>query len=131
MKIAKPIFLAGLFALGIACGYSSKTSPATAGAMPNIMALVPVSANAGASLGVNGLMVTGSSFNSNAVINWNGAALTTSFVSASQLTATVPDADTATAGTAMVTVTNPGIAGGMYGGGTASATSNTMKFTIN
>jgi hypothetical protein len=31
----------------------------------------------------------------------------------------------------MVTVTNPGTAGGIYGGGTSAATSNSMAFTIN
>jgi hypothetical protein len=76
-------------------------------------------------------MVTGTNFNSNATINWNGTALTTAHVSGTQLTATVPDADTATAGTFQVTVTNPGTPGGQYGGGTAAETSNMMTFTVN
>jgi hypothetical protein len=76
-------------------------------------------------------MVTGTNFNSNATINWNGTALTTAHVSSTQLTATVPDADTATAGTVQVTVTNPGTPGGQYGGGTSAETSNMMTFTIN
>jgi IPT/TIG domain len=132
MKNAKTVILAALLALGMACGYSSKpTTPAAAGTMPTIAALVPASTTAGMSLGKNGLMVTGTNFNSNATINWNGTALTTAFVSGTQLTATVPDADTATAGTFQVTVTNPGTPGGQYGGGTAAETSNMMPFTVN
>ncbi len=132
MKIAKSAFLAGLLALSLACGYSKPaTTPPVAGTMPTIAALVPNSATAGASLGLNGLMVTGTNFNGNAYISWNGAKLTTAFVSGTQLTATVPDADVATAGTASVTVTNPGTTGGLYGGGTAAEVSAAMTFTIN
>jgi hypothetical protein len=130
MKTTKTIFLAILLAVGAACGYSSKsTTPPAAGAMPNISALVPNNANAG-STGVV-LTVNGTSFNGNATINWQGTALTTTHVSANQLMTTVPDADVATAGTAAVTVTNPGTAGGIYGGGTSPETSNSMTFTIN
>jgi hypothetical protein len=132
MKIAQALFVAALLVAGMACGYSSKpTTPAAAGTMPTIAALVPASTTAGMSLGTNGLMVTGTNFNSNATINWNGTPLTTAHVSGTQLTATVPDSDTATAGTFQVTVTNPGTPGGMYGGGTAAETSNMMTFTVN
>jgi hypothetical protein len=132
MNIAKATALAALLALGMACGYSSKsTMPATPGTMPNIAALVPNSATAGTSLGPNGMMVNGANFNSNATINWNGTAMTTTVVSATQMTATVPDANIAAKGMATVTVTNPGTPGGIYGGGTAAETSNSMTFTIN
>jgi|SRR5579872_1698237 len=131
MKLTKTIFLTLLLALGSACGYSAKKStPPAVGTMPNIVSLVPNTTTAGTSLGPNGLMVTGARFNSNATINWNGTALPTAFVSGSQVTATVPDADLATAGTATVTVTNPGTSGGIYGGGTSPETSNSMTFTI-
>jgi len=130
MKTTKTIFLAILLAVGAACGYSSKsTTPPAAGAMPNISALVPNNANAGTTGVV--LTVNGTSFNGNATINWQGTALTTTHVSANQLMTTVPDADVATAGTAAVTVTNPGTPGGIYGGGTSPETSNSMTFTIN
>lgn len=129
MKIVHIVILAALLAAGVACGYSSKTTPATAGTMPNISALIPDSTNQG-SAGIV-LTVNGTSFNSNATIYWNGAALTTTFVSAGQLMATLPNADVATAGTASITVTNPGTAGGIYGGGTSAETSNSMTFTIN
>ena len=134
MKTAQTLVLVTLLVAGLACGYSSKSgmnTPASPGNMPTIAALVPANAAAGSSLGTNGLMATGTHFNSNATINWNGNALTTTFVSATQLTATVPDADLASAGTAGVTVTNPGTSGGIYGGGTSPETSNSMTFTIN
>lgn len=54
------------------------------------------------------LTVNGTGFVSGATVNWNGAPLTTTFVSSSRLTATVPAANTATLGTARVRVTNPG-----------------------
>jgi hypothetical protein len=134
MKTLPTVLLTILIAFSMACGYSSKaTTPAVAGTMPTIVSLVPNNTTAGTSLGTNGLMATGTNFNSNATINWNGTALTTAYVSPTQLTATVPGADTATAGTAAVTVTNPGTTGtGAYGsGGTLAETSTPMTFTIN
>lgn len=130
MKIAKTMILAGLLTLGLGCGYSSKkTTPPVAGTMPTISALAPSSMTAGSSTFV--LTVNGTNFNSNATINWNAAAVTTMFVSANQLTASIPAASVATAGSVTVTVTNPGTGGGIYGGGTSAETSNGMTFTIN
>jgi hypothetical protein len=75
----------------------------------------------------------GNTFNSDAVINWNGSKQTTTHMTGNQLTTTIPGSAIATPGTVAVTVTNPGhAAGGIYGtGGTASATSTPMNFTIN
>jgi type IV pilus biogenesis protein CpaD/CtpE len=130
MKTSKTILLAALLVLGLGCGYSAKsTTPAVAGTMPTVSALAPSSVTAGSPSFV--LTVNGTNFNSNAAINLNGTAQMTSRVSANQLTATVPAATVATAGTVTVTVTNPGTAGGIYGGGTAAETSNSMTFTIN
>jgi hypothetical protein len=67
------------------------------------------------------LTVNGTQFVSSSVINWNGTALATNFVSGSQLTATVPASDIVTPNTASVTVSNP-----VPGGGT----SNVVPFTI-
>ena len=58
------------------------------------------------------LTVNGTGFVSNSVVNWNGSALATQFVSGSQLTAIVPAADIATASTGWVTVVNPAPGGG-------------------
>lgn len=58
------------------------------------------------------LTVNGTGFISGSVVNWNGTALTTQFVTGSKLTATVPAANIATASTASVTVVNPAPGGG-------------------
>jgi hypothetical protein len=131
MKTVKTLFLAALLVAGIGCGYSSKAStPASPGTKPAISALSPSNATAGSTNVI--LTVNGSNFNSNAMINWNGAALTpTTYVSTNQLIATIPNSDLATSGSATVTVVNPGTAGGIYGGGTTTETSNGMMFTIN
>jgi len=77
------------------------------------------------------LTVNGTNFNSNAMVNWNGAAQTTTFVSANQVTMAVPAAAVASSGTVAVTVTNPAVpGGGIYGGGTMAETSNPMTFTV-
>jgi hypothetical protein len=55
------------------------------------------------------LTVYGTGFASDAVVSWNGAALATTFVKSSELTATVTAADLATAETASVTVSNGGV----------------------
>jgi hypothetical protein len=68
------------------------------------------------------LTVNGTGFVSNSVVNWNGTALATQFVNQSQLTATVPAADIATATTGWVTVVNPAPGGGK---------SNMAFFTVN
>jgi len=58
------------------------------------------------------LTVNGTGFVSASAVNWNGTALSTTFVSSSQLTATIPASDIANAGTASITVTNPTPGGG-------------------
>jgi hypothetical protein len=64
------------------------------------------------------LTVTGSGFVSGSTVRWNGSNRTTTFVSATQLTAAIPASDLVTAGTAQVTVFTPA-----PGGGTSSAVS--------
>lgn len=66
------------------------------------------------------LTVNGTGFASGASVLWNGSALLTVENSQSKLTATVPAADIATAGTAYVSVTNP----------KASQSSNMVLFPI-
>jgi IPT/TIG domain len=126
----KATLLVTLTALTLGCGYSSKAAPPVAGTVPAIAALNPSSTAAGSAAFT--LTVNGSNFNSNAVVNWNGVAQTTTIVSANQVTMTVPATAVATAGTVAVTVTNPGVAGtGPYGGGgTMAETSNSMSFTV-
>ena len=54
------------------------------------------------------LIVNGAGFVSGSAVQWNGTALTTSFFNPTQLSATVPASLIASAGTASVTVVNPG-----------------------
>jgi FG-GAP-like repeat len=58
------------------------------------------------------LAVSGTGFASTSVVNWNGAPLQTKFVSASQLTATIPAANIVNPTTASITVISPASAGG-------------------
>jgi len=67
------------------------------------------------------LTVSGTGFTSSAVVNWNGSPRTTTFLSATKLSASILAADIASASTAIITVTNPGIGGG---------TSNTLTFQV-
>jgi hypothetical protein len=133
MKIAKTLFVAALLVAGMACGYSSKaTTPAVAGTMPAITQLNPNSATHGDPQFT--LTVTGSNFNGNAVINFSGTAMSSSPVSGfsgTEVQASIPASAIMNAGSVQVTVTNPGTAGGQYGGGTAAETSNMMTFTVN
>ncbi len=129
----KTISVLLLTIVGLGCGYSSpKAMAPQPGVMPAVSQLVPNTANSGDPQFT--LTVNGSNFATNAAINWNGTKQTTTRVTGSQLTATIPATAIATPGTVPVTVTNPGTpgSGGIYGsGGTASATSNTMNFTVN
>ena len=73
---------------------------------PLINSLAPTGASAGGPDFT--LTVNGSDFDNGAVVRWNGADRTTTFVNGGQLTATIAAADIATPGTATVTVANPG-----------------------
>jgi len=130
MTIAKTAVLAGLLALGLGCGYSKSSTPATVGTIPTVIQLSPNSMAAGSAMFA--LTVDGTNFISGATINWNGTALqTTPVVIGTQLMATIPASLVATAAPVTVTVTNPGKQGGPYGGGTLPETSNGLPFTIN
>ena len=89
---------------------------------PQITSLSPdqaVAGGAGFTLTVNGNGFIDGTGSDRSVVHWNGSPLTTTFVSSTQLTATIPASNIATAGTANVTVVNPG-----------NLTSNTVTFTI-
>src|SRR3989304_861169 len=72
---------------------------------PALTTIAPTSAPVG-SAGFT-LTVTGTDFVLTSVVRWNGTDRTTTFVSATQLTATISAADLATAGTPQVTVFTP------------------------
>ena len=69
------------------------------------------------------LVVYGSGYTNGAVVQWNTAALKTTYVSAGQLTATIPASDLAAVSQAQVTVTNSGA-------GAVAPSSNVKTFTI-
>jgi hypothetical protein len=127
MKPVNTILLGTLIAITLACGYSSKNTAGTS--MPAIANLSPGSVNAGDAAFM--LTVNGSNFASNAVVSWNNAIQTTTFVNGGQLTVAVPATAVANAGMVKVTVTNPATTGsGMYSGSPAQ-TSMAVNFTIN
>jgi hypothetical protein len=76
----------------------------------------PYCSPAGFTLTVNA--ASGTAFTSDSVVNWNGSPRVTTFVSGSQLTAAITLADTASLGTASVTVSN------------SATTSNSLTFTM-
>jgi len=88
-----------------------------------------------ATVGGQGFTITanGSGFTTGALILWNGTALTTTLVSAIQLTAPVPASDITTAGTAQVSVQIPGSAQSptTVNNTTTTEISNIVLFTIN
>ena len=87
--------------------------------VPVATSLSPSSVMAGS--GQTTLTVNGSAFVSSSIVRWNGAPRATTFVSGTQLRATILPSDLSTRGTAQVTVFT-----GTPGGGTAAA----LPFTI-
>jgi uncharacterized protein (TIGR03437 family) len=87
--------------------------------LPAISSLSPAGATAG-DAGFT-LTVIGANFLPGSVVRWNGADRSTTYVSGSQLSATISANDIGTAGTAQVTVFNPAPGGGL---------SNTLGFVI-
>lgn len=91
----------------VANGIPSAPCAIVVGTVPAIKSISPSRVNAGGPAFT--LTVNGSGFYSNSTVNWNGSALSTTFVSTSRLTATVPAALIGTAGKAVITVATPGL----------------------
>jgi uncharacterized delta-60 repeat protein len=86
---------------------ASNSEAFTTGPPPSITSLSPASGTQGE--GAFTLTVTGVNFVTGSTVDWNGSALApTIFNSTTSLTATVPASDLAQAGTASITVVNPG-----------------------
>ncbi|HKW61737.1 MAG TPA: IPT/TIG domain-containing protein [Candidatus Acidoferrum sp.] len=104
----------------VGCGGGTSVSPPPPPPpqnFPVLNAIAPSTATAGSSA-IN-LVLYGSSFENGATVEWNGTALmSSSWVSATEMTATIPASDIASVGSAKVTVTNPS-----PGGGTSTAQS--------
>src|SRR3989344_1605658 len=88
-------------------------------AVPTVASVSPSFATVGS--GATTLTVNGSNFDANAMVNFNGMARATTYVSSTQLTASLPASDFTTTGTFSVTVNNPSAGGG---------TSNALAFTV-
>jgi alpha-D-ribose 1-methylphosphonate 5-triphosphate synthase subunit PhnH len=98
---------------------TSPTITAAGTAVPSASTLSPTRTAPGGSNFT--LAVTGSNFIPTSVVRWKGVDKPTSYVNANQVTATILPADIAAAGSAAVTVFNPGPGGG---------TSNALTFTV-
>jgi hypothetical protein len=122
----KTICLFLLVLSSVGCGYSSNGKGTVAAGAPSISGLSPnTTAMGGADFT---LTVNGTGFASGAVVYFHGNSRNTTFVSTSQLTASISAADIATAQTVPVFVKNPGGTGiYMNQGGQSSAS---VSFTI-
>jgi hypothetical protein len=100
-------------------GFTINTN-GTSSSTPSISSISPNSATVG-SAGLT-LTVNGSNFMSGSTVAFNGLTRPTTFVSPTQLTATIYASDLGLSGPEAVTVTNPAPGGGM---------SNAVMFTVN
>ena len=113
------------FRLFLNNGYTrAATSPAVTvdaslNPVPKVTSISPVSAPAGSPAFT--LTVTGTGFVSSSVVQWNGSARPTTFVSSTQVQAAIGAADIAAAGSATIAVFSPTPGGGL---------SNAASFTI-
>lgn len=104
-----------------ACGGSNGAGGSSGGSnpVPEISSIAPNTAYEG--VGPFILTVSGTNFVASSVVQWNGSARVTKFVSSTQLQAATLTSDVALAGTASITVVSPAPGGG---------TSNPSLFTI-
>jgi len=98
---------------------SATTSTVVNNPVPVISSLSPSRVSPGSAAFT--LTVNGSNFVNGSEVRWNGAGRTTSYVSATRLTASILAADVATAGSASITVVNSAPGGG---------TSNAITFRV-
>ncbi len=99
-------------------GTSNSISFGIVNTVPLLVSLTPSSATAGNSAFT--LTVNGGNFTVNSVVQWNGSARTTTFLSGSQLQASISAADIANSGIVGVSVFDPN----------SSGLSNTVTFTV-
>jgi hypothetical protein len=92
-------------------------TPAPIASVPKLSEIAPATSVAGGA--AFSITVDGTNFTSGSVVQWNGAACTSTVKSATSIVADVTAADIAAAGTASVTVTTPG-----------AAVSNAETFTV-
>lgn len=122
MHINRLLYCAYLFLIIVSC---TKTDPPPVvnNPMPSFSSISPSSIAAGSASFT--LTINGANFVSGSIIKWNGIALTTTYVNATQLTALVPSNTIIAAGSAAVTVFSPA-----PGGGTSSACTFTITAPV-
>jgi hypothetical protein len=98
---------------------SSLASTGSSNPLPHISSVTPASVPKGSP--TQQLTIDGQGFTESSVVKWNGAALQTTYVAKTVLTALVPSTDLANSGSALVAVVTPAPGGG---------TSNSVSFTI-
>jgi uncharacterized repeat protein (TIGR01451 family) len=103
-------------------GWDGTTTPVTDNPVPVLNSVSPDSVMAGGP--AFSLTIQGSDFVPGSSVRWNGSGRTTTYVSATTLTASIPAADITGSGTARVTVFNPA-----PGGGTSSEAAITISGT--
>jgi outer membrane protein assembly factor BamB len=91
----------------VGCGGGNSSTPSTPPPPPSVTltTLAPDTAVAGS--GDLIVTATGLGYTTSSVVKWNGVALTTNYVSATSLTATIPAADLTAPGSLAVTVADP------------------------
>ena len=110
-------FLDGSFVNSTATADFSSGTPVAP--LPNLTSISPQSALAGSPATI--LTVTGAYFQPGAVVNWGNQPLSTAYINAAQLQATVPASYLATAQATIITVSN---------GTTTTQAQNQMLFTV-
>jgi len=114
-RISFGVLLLSITLMGAGCGYGSHNYMNGNG-MPRIAQLSPSNTPAGGSAFT--LTITGTGFGTDALVYWGTATRTTTYNSASQITAEITAADIMNAGSVQVYVH------------TGGANSNAMTFTI-
>jgi YVTN family beta-propeller protein len=124
-EIALTLVLAVISLPAAGCGggasqpANNQPPPSASNPSPTITTISPKSGVAGGAAFT--LTINGTNFVAASMVNFGGAAPTTTFVNSTQLTAAIPASSIASTATLGVTVTNPAPGGG---------TSNPMNFTI-
>jgi len=104
------LILMGFTTLAACGGSSGGSGPSGNNPIPVISGLSPNAVTAGGSL--FNISVTGNSFVSSSIVEWNGSARPTTYVSSTQLQAQIAASDIASSGTFPLTVVNPAPGGG-------------------
>jgi hypothetical protein len=105
MSARRGVFVCIVLGLLLAAALGASSAFSAPNPVPYVDIVSPVSVHPG-STNVT-LTLNGTGFVSASVVEWNGTALTTTFVSAKQLTAAVPDSLVAAVGLGSITVVNP------------------------